>query len=108
MSFLTGKKSITAEGQSATVKMYYESYAKKLLAYTCKNYSVNEDDAWTIVYKTVYKMAEVHDKYKFENEHKQRGFIFKTHVNFLRNYFRDNKSFEHKNLEVELNDFAGA
>ncbi|HTA62114.1 MAG TPA: sigma factor-like helix-turn-helix DNA-binding protein, partial [Bacteroidia bacterium] len=31
---------------------------------------------------------------------------FKTHINFLRNYFRDNKSFEHKNLEVELNDFA--
>ncbi|HTA62229.1 MAG TPA: hypothetical protein VK835_07230, partial [Bacteroidia bacterium] len=106
MSLLTEKKSIITEGTNATVKMYYEVYAKKLFAYTCKNYSINEDDTWTIIYKTIYKMAEVHDKYTFENDHKQRGFVFKTHINFLRNYFRDNKSFEHKNLEVELNDFA--
>ena len=106
MRFLTEKKFINAEGASAIVKMYYENYAKRLLLYTCKNYQINEDDAWTLVYKTIYKMAEVNDAYTFENEHKQRGFVFKTHINFLRNYFRDNKSFEHKNMEVELHDFA--
>ncbi|HOZ87508.1 MAG TPA: sigma factor-like helix-turn-helix DNA-binding protein, partial [Bacteroidia bacterium] len=44
------------------------------------------------------------DKYSFENEQKQSGFVFKTHINYLRNYFRDNKTFESKNFEVELND----
>jgi DNA-directed RNA polymerase specialized sigma24 family protein len=86
------------------VKVFYEAYAQKLYRYTCKNYSINEDDAWTIVYKTIYKLAEVNSKYSFENKQKQAGFVFKTHINFLRNYFRDNKSFEVNNLEVELND----
>ncbi len=90
--------------QNKKVLLFYQNYAKKLLSYTRKNYTINEDDAWTIVYKTIYKMAEVSDGYTFENEHKQSGFVFKTHINFLRNYFRDNKSFETNNREVELHD----
>ena len=62
------------------------------------------DDAWAIVYKTIYKIAEVGFKYTFENEQKRSAFIFKTHINFLRNYFRDNKSFEKNNQEVELHE----
>jgi hypothetical protein len=89
---------------SSVVKTLYETYAQKLFAYTCKNYGINEDDAWTIVYKTIYKLAEVNDKYVFENKHKQAGFVFKTHINFLRNYFRDNKSFESINSEVKLSE----
>jgi len=105
MSFLTEKKSINTEDSNTVVKMFYEAYSQKLFGYTCKNYSINADDAWTVVYKTIYKMAEINDKYTFENEHKRRAFVFKTHINFLRNYFRDNKSFERVNHEVELKDF---
>jgi DNA-directed RNA polymerase specialized sigma24 family protein len=89
------------------VEAFYEKYAKKLLAYTCKNYTINEDDAWTIVYKTIYKMASVSHKYHFESQNKENGFVFKMHINYLRNYFRDNKSFEGKNFEIELNDNHG-
>jgi DNA-directed RNA polymerase specialized sigma24 family protein len=89
------------------VKAFYEKYAKKLLAYTCKNYTIGEDDAWTIVYKTIYKMAAVKHKYNFDHPNKENAFVFNTHINYLRNYFRDNKSFEGKNFEVELNDKHG-
>jgi RNA polymerase sigma factor (sigma-70 family) len=106
MSFLTNKKSISIGNENTLVKIYYESFAKQLLAYTLKNYNIGEDDSWSIVYKTIYKMAEVHDNYKFANAQKQRAFVFKTHINFIRNYYRDNKSFELKNQEVELNDFV--
>jgi RNA polymerase sigma factor (sigma-70 family) len=93
--------------ENKAVKELYETYAKKLFAYTKKNYSINEDDIWTIVYKTIYKMAGVKGGYTFENEFKRSGFIFKMHINFLRNYFRDNKSFESKLHEVELhNEFV--
>ncbi|MES2680223.1 MAG: sigma-70 family RNA polymerase sigma factor [Bacteroidota bacterium] len=91
-------------GDNKLVKQLYEQYAKKLLSYTLNRYSVNEDDAWTLVYKTIYRIADVYDKYSFENEHKQSGFVFKTHINYLRNYFRDNKTFEAKNFEVELDE----
>jgi RNA polymerase sigma factor (sigma-70 family) len=82
----------------------YKHYSRKLFAYTKKNYNISEDDIWTLVYKTIYRIAEVHDRYTFDSPQKQSAFVFKTHINYLRNYFRDNKSFEAKNLEVELND----
>ncbi len=86
------------------VKWLYERYAKKLLAYTIKTYLPDKDDAWSVVYKTLYKMAEIAQQRDFENEQKFTGFMFKTHINYLRNYLRDNKSFESKNREIELTE----
>ena len=103
MSAVTTTYSLKEEENKA-VKELYETYAKKLFAYTHKNYSISEDDAWTIVYKTIYKMAEVKEKYMFENEYKRSVFIFKMHINFLKNYFRDDKSFEGNLYEVEMNN----
>src|ERR1044072_3966274 len=89
---------------NSLVKRLYEQYARKLCAYTRKNYTISEDDTWTLVYKPLYKMAEVHHRYNFENGQKESAFLFKTYINYLRNYFRDNKTFESKNSEVELNE----
>ncbi|MBC7383038.1 MAG: sigma-70 family RNA polymerase sigma factor [Bacteroidia bacterium] len=104
MSFGKETYSLLSNINNDVVKSLYEMYAKKLLAYTFKNYTIDKDDAWAIVYKTIYKIAEVGSKYTFENEQKRSAFIFKTHINFLRNYFRDNKSFEKNNREVELHE----
>lgn len=104
MSFGKETYRLLSENNNEAVKVLYEVYAKKLLAYTCKNYTIDKDDAWAIVYKTIYKMADVGSGYTFENEQKKSAFIFKTHINFLRNYFRDNKSFEKNNREVDLTE----
>ncbi len=95
----------TMEENKERIKEFYDVYANKLLAYTRKNYRINEDDVWTVVYKTIYRMAAVSHKYTFETPGKQNAFVFKTHINYLRNYFRDNKSFESNHLEVELYDY---
>ncbi len=104
MSFGKETYSLLSGNNNEAVKVLYEAYAKKLLAYTCKNYTIDKDDAWAIVYKTIYKIAEVGSEYVFESEQKKSGFIFKTHINFLRNYFRDNKSFEKNHQEVDLTE----
>ena len=103
---LKGKNVFTNSDLTNTenVKTLYNSYAKKLLAYTLKNYTISKDDAWTVVYKSIYKMAEKQGVYSFENEQKLRSFLFTTHINFLKNFFRDNKSFESKHREIELAD----
>lgn len=90
------------------VKWLYERYAKKLLAYTLKTYLPDEDDAWSVVYKTLYRIAEVAAKHEFENEFKFNGFIFRTHINYLRNFLRDNKNFEARHQEIELNEHHAA
>lgn len=104
MSSHTETYHLQSESKNEVVKSLYGVYAKKLLAYACKNYTIDKDDAWAIVYKTIYKIAEVIDQYHFENEQKQSAFVFKTHINYLRNYFRDNKSFEKNNQKVELTE----
>ncbi len=105
MDFLLKHKVNDLELQKR-VKKLHELYARKLLAYTKNRYQINEDDAQSLVYKTIYKIADVEDNYKFENENKQAAFVFKTHINYLRNYFRDSKTFETKNKEITLVDFV--
>lgn len=93
-----------AKANTENVKALYNNYAKMLLSYTLKNYTISKDDAWTVVYKSIYKMAEKQNGYNFENEQKLKSFLFTTHINFLKNFFRDNKSFESKYHEIELAD----
>jgi DNA-directed RNA polymerase specialized sigma24 family protein len=104
MSFEKETYGIIANLNNEVVIQLYKNYAKKLLRYTCNKYTINEDDAWAIIYKTIYKMAEVESKYQFENENKRQAFVFKTHINYLRNFFRDDRSFEKVNHEVELHE----
>ena len=104
MSFTKETPGLLKAADPLAVKQLYNAYAKKLLAYTLKNYTIDRDDALAVVYKTIYKVADVIGDYTFENEQKRSAFIFKTHINFLRNFFRDNKTFEHKNQEVALNE----
>jgi DNA-directed RNA polymerase specialized sigma24 family protein len=104
MNTLTKEIEVNIDTQKI-VKELYECYAMKLLAYTRRNYNINEDDAMNLVYKTIYRIVDVYDRYHFENEQKRTAFIFKTHINYLRNYYRDNKSFENRNFEVEIKEF---
>jgi RNA polymerase sigma factor (sigma-70 family) len=107
MNTLTKEIGVNIDTQKI-VKELYECYAMKLLAYTRRNYHINEDDAMNLVYKTIYRIVDVYDRYHFANEQKRSSFIFKTHINYLRNYYRDNKSFENRNFEVEIKEFEAS
>ncbi len=104
---ITAIKDIHIDTESRKfVEELYILYAAKLMAYTRKNYQVPEDDAMNLVYKTIYRIAEVRDRYHFSEEARRQGFVFRTFLNYLKNYYRDNKSFETKNFEVDLADLS--
>lgn len=86
------------------LEVYYNTFATKLVTYTLNNYQIGEDAAWNITYKTLYKLVDVLDNYSFENENKKLSFVFRVHINFIKNYFRDTKLFENANTEVELHE----
>lgn len=75
----------------------YNKYGRKLYGYAITKWKVNEDEAWDLVYKTIDKTIETHDRYTFEGEKKFASFIFKIFINFLRNHYRDTKN---KRLET--------
>lgn len=86
----------------------YKLYGTKLCAYALKNWNLSEDEAWDLIYKTMYKIEQNIDKYSFESEDKFGAFIYKIFINYLRNYYRDEKgkglSITEINNEIDIED----
>ena len=86
------------------IKVLFELYAKKLQNYARYKWKIKEDVAWDLVYKTIYKAADVVNEYGFESEQKFASFIFKMFINAIRDQLRSAKTAAHGITEVELSD----
>lgn len=89
---MTDINSILKNKNKETISWLYERYGKKLYRFAVTKWKVSEDDAWELVYKTLYNVIKVSERYTFESEEKFMGFLFKMFVNFLRNHYRDTKA----------------
>jgi RNA polymerase sigma factor (sigma-70 family) len=69
----------------------YNRYGKKLYAYAVTHWNVTEDEAWDLIYKTLYKVQDTFKNYTFACEEKFASFIFRVFINNLRTHYRDNK-----------------
>jgi RNA polymerase sigma factor (sigma-70 family) len=87
------------------IKLLFELYSKKLLIYASRTWSLEEDAAWDLIYKTIYKTAAVIQQYEFQNEQKFASFIFKIFINQIRDHLRQTKTAAHGVQEVELNEY---
>jgi len=65
------------------ITVVYNRYGKKLYAYAVTNWNVTEDEAWNLIYKTLYKVLDSYHKYEFASEEKFASFIFKIFINYL-------------------------
>ena len=74
------------------ITVVYDRYGKKLYSYAIKSWNLNEDTAWDLIYKTLYKVLDSYNNYQFESEEKFASFIFKIFINYLRNHYRDHKT----------------
>lgn len=86
---------------SGAVAFLYNRFGRKLYGYSVSRWKVTEDEAWELVYKTLYRAVETMDRYTFEDESKFSGFLFKIFVNYLRNHYRDNKGKHIETVELE-------
>lgn len=87
------------------IEALYNLYGKKLYGYALYHWKVTEDEAWELVYKTLYKIIDVIDKYHFETESKFNGFVFQAFINNLRNHYHSKKL---KHIDTTpLNDTHG-
>lgn len=73
------------------VGLLYERYGRKLYGFAVHKWKVSDDESWDLVYKTLYKIIEVIDKYSFETESKFNGFVFQVFINNLRNHYKEKK-----------------
>jgi RNA polymerase sigma factor (sigma-70 family) len=78
--------------RNGLITVIYNRYGKKLYSYAIHTWNLDEDATWDLIYKTIYKVLDSYQNYQFESEEKFASFIFKIFINYLRNYYRDNKS----------------
>ncbi len=96
------------EKNTDAIALLYNRYGKKLFGYARLKWKLTEDESWEMVYKTLYKVIKVVDDYKFENEDKFVGFIFRIFLNYLRNHYRDTKDKKLEMVELtEVHEKAG-
>lgn len=69
----------------------YNRYGKKLYSYAVYSWKLDEDTAWDLVYKTLYKVIDTYKRYKFESEEKFASFVFRVFINYLRNNYQEQK-----------------
>jgi len=69
--------------------LLYRKYGRKLLSYAIHTWNTDEDDAWELIYKTLYKVMDNWRKYEFANEEKFSAFVFTVFINLVRNHHRD-------------------
>jgi RNA polymerase sigma factor (sigma-70 family) len=85
------------------IALLYERYGKRLYGYAAHSWKLGEDEAWNLVYKTLYKVLDTTADYSFESEKKYSAFIFKVFVNYLRQHYRDTKKAK-THLEIVHSD----
>ncbi len=88
-----------ARKDKESIALLYERYGKKLFGYAVHSWKLSEDEAWELIYKTLYKVLDTTANYSFESEKNYSSFIFKVFVNYLRQYYRDNKK-EKESLNI--------
>lgn len=81
-------------GKTDLLGEIYNRYGKKLYAYAIRTWNVTEDEAWSLIYKTLYKVIDTLGNYTFETEEKFASFVFRIFINYLRNHYRDTKAKE--------------
>ena len=86
------------------IKLLFEQYAQKLLTYASYKWKLEQDTTWDLIYKTIYKTAEVINQYEFQNEQKFSSFIFKIFINHIRDHLRQSKINFQDHERVELSD----
>jgi len=89
--------------QQSGLEQLYENYGKKFYNYCIRQWSLTEDDAWEIIYKTLETLVLKLSNYEFESQAHFDNFLFKVLINFVRQYFRSRRHQE--DYEMVLLDF---
>lgn len=83
--------------KSGFLSELYKRFGRKLLSYAMHTWNMDEDEAWNLIYDTLYKVTDTYERYTFASEEKFGSFVFTVFINLLRNHHRDNR----KKLGIE-------
>jgi len=106
-SYLEIIQLINAQNKIGLEKLY-DQYGSKFYSYCVRNWALNEDEAWDVVYKTLETLVLKISNYKFGTQVDFERFIYKVLINYLKQQYRSKKLRERDRIVyVDFNDEAG-
>lgn len=84
--------------------MFFERYAQVLYGYACQAWNIDEDSAWDLIYKVLFKVTERINEYEFKSETQFKNFIYTLFKNELINWYKRNNRFEERLKLVQFDD----
>lgn len=89
-SYLEIIQLINTQGKLGLEKLY-DKYGSRFYSYCRRNWALNEDEAWEVVYKTLETLILKISNYKFASQADFERFIYKVLINYLRQQYRSKK-----------------
>lgn len=86
------------------LKVLFEKYGNQLYNYANRQWKIEPDIAWDLVYESIYKVIDVLPNYSFETEPQLKSFLFRTFINKMKNRIRDDETKRQGITEVELTE----
>lgn len=94
-------KLILEKGNDA-IDTFYVNYGKYLLNHAVKNWKIDQDEAWEIIYETFYTITDKINNLDFASEEKFKSFVTVVFLNKIRNHLRKHKiqteTFDNENI----------
>ncbi len=84
--------------------LLFEAFGDALFGYGNRQWKIPKDKCWDLIYASLYKVEEVVDQGQFETAEKFNGFVFRTFINRMKNYLRDEETRTRGTREVELEE----
>jgi len=75
-----------------------------LYNYAIQSWHIDEDSAWDIIYKVLFKITERITIYTFKNENQFRNMLYSIFNNELINFYRKTKRIEERLKLLQFND----
>ncbi len=86
------------------LQLLFEQYGNQLYSYASRQWKIEPDVAWDLVYDSIYKVIDKLPDCSFEVEAQLKSFLFKTFINKMKNRIRDDKTKQKGVREIELNE----
>ena len=83
----------------------YEGYGKQLYGYGVQHMHLSEDESYDALYKTLYTVGQVIDRYEFNSESHFKNWLFKIHKNNVLQILRTRKNKEQEFKPVSFDEW---
>jgi len=79
------------EGSADIAERLFNQFGERMFAFAVNAWKFSEDDAWDVIYETLFYLAKVFHRYDVSDEKRLKNLVITSFNNRLRNRYRDNQ-----------------